>query len=719
MANNKYIGKRYVPKVVGLWDNTKATEYESLSVVYYGGNTYTSKQSVPSGIDITNTTYWALTSEYNAQYTLLKEDITHFKDDVNASIAKADNMVTEWETYTKVYVAESLPEIAKRKENTIYFKIVNSGGKLSLECQNHLGTVLQMKTDYNNVDCDGVTLKQYLNTSVKTQSLIDVKVLAKEMFNGCKVKLWGDSETAGVGGSGYSPNGDVIYGTYRVNADGHCYANEVKKYLEDNYGCTVVNYGISGLKSSQLVSNLDNLYSDDDDIIMCMIGTNDRKDSGGDVTLETNLQVIYEYVMAKGKKIIFLSGNPVLDFDDQNGKYFTMSKVNEIINKVCTKNGIDYIDIFSEVTDYIEARNNVLESYTVDGVHPNDIGHDVVAYLVLKKLGFNIKTSSPLNIYSMDTDAYYTTFYVNSSTGKDTNSGINTGSPFKTIARALECIPPRTTRTYTINIVGDYTQTAELVLKNVECLGNATINIVGTGDTKPKLNIANIGINNSRYIFNNLDITSKIVASSVRLLRFINCSLQCNETEYLITGSNSVIGLESCTMNPSVGRWAISCNWNSTVVLVTTTINGEYGVDLYSCTLFDISATYNTTITAKRLRGNGIDAKNLQDTGWTALSMIATTVSGSIKPQYRVLNNTLYFKGLITETFLASDQNMLLTVLPSTARPTNDSAFNFSDRPIKDVDVSGAVTTGGQLKLRVTQGSQTLDLSKIPPIPLG
>lgn len=47
------------------WDETKT--YEPLTIVYHQGNSYTSRQSVPAGVDITDTTYWALTGNYNAQ----------------------------------------------------------------------------------------------------------------------------------------------------------------------------------------------------------------------------------------------------------------------------------------------------------------------------------------------------------------------------------------------------------------------------------------------------------------------------------------------------------------------------------------------------------------------------------------------------------------------------------------------------------------------------
>ena len=47
------------------WDKTKT--YEPLTIVYHQGNSYTSRQSVPAGVGITDTTYWALTGNYNAQ----------------------------------------------------------------------------------------------------------------------------------------------------------------------------------------------------------------------------------------------------------------------------------------------------------------------------------------------------------------------------------------------------------------------------------------------------------------------------------------------------------------------------------------------------------------------------------------------------------------------------------------------------------------------------
>lgn len=70
MANNpvrQYIGARYVPLFAdpAEWNNTQT--YEPLTIVLHQGNSYTSRQYVPTGIDITNNDYWALTGNYNAQ----------------------------------------------------------------------------------------------------------------------------------------------------------------------------------------------------------------------------------------------------------------------------------------------------------------------------------------------------------------------------------------------------------------------------------------------------------------------------------------------------------------------------------------------------------------------------------------------------------------------------------------------------------------------------
>lgn len=69
-----YVGHRYVPKIMGVWN--KLLTYENLSIVTYDNSSYTSKTIVPVGVDISNEKYWIKTGDYNAQVEEFKNDFT-------------------------------------------------------------------------------------------------------------------------------------------------------------------------------------------------------------------------------------------------------------------------------------------------------------------------------------------------------------------------------------------------------------------------------------------------------------------------------------------------------------------------------------------------------------------------------------------------------------------------------------------------------------------
>lgn len=77
-----YVGARYVPKFADPieWDTERG--YESLTIVTYKGESYTSKCPVPPGIDINNERYWALTGAYNAQVEEYKNQVKDLSEQV-------------------------------------------------------------------------------------------------------------------------------------------------------------------------------------------------------------------------------------------------------------------------------------------------------------------------------------------------------------------------------------------------------------------------------------------------------------------------------------------------------------------------------------------------------------------------------------------------------------------------------------------------------------
>lgn len=82
MATKQYIGSRYVPIFADPIEWDKTLTYEPLTIVIHQGSSYTSRQYVPSGVDITDDTYWALTGNYNAQVEQYRREVASKLDTV-------------------------------------------------------------------------------------------------------------------------------------------------------------------------------------------------------------------------------------------------------------------------------------------------------------------------------------------------------------------------------------------------------------------------------------------------------------------------------------------------------------------------------------------------------------------------------------------------------------------------------------------------------------
>lgn len=98
MAVTQYIGSRYVPIFADpiAWSSTKT--YEPLTIVLHQGNSFTSKQFVPVGIDITNTDFWAETGNYNAQVEQYRQEVNSFDGRITNTentVARVEGEVTE------------------------------------------------------------------------------------------------------------------------------------------------------------------------------------------------------------------------------------------------------------------------------------------------------------------------------------------------------------------------------------------------------------------------------------------------------------------------------------------------------------------------------------------------------------------------------------------------------------------------------------------------
>jgi hypothetical protein len=85
MAVTQYVGARYVPLFADPIDWTSDRAYEPLTIVLHDGNSYTTKQYTPKGIDISDTRYWALSANYNAQIEAYRNEVEQYDVRITAN----------------------------------------------------------------------------------------------------------------------------------------------------------------------------------------------------------------------------------------------------------------------------------------------------------------------------------------------------------------------------------------------------------------------------------------------------------------------------------------------------------------------------------------------------------------------------------------------------------------------------------------------------------
>lgn len=178
MAVRQHIGSRYVP-IFGrkgeesiLWDNS--APYEPLTVVLYQGNSYTSRQYVPIGVDIHNEEFWANTGNYNAQVEQYRQEVLTFDgritDNTDAIEAETQARSTAVAALQGSISAEAATRLAN--DNALQSSISSLDAGLSAETtarQNDVTSLSNNITTVNNKIGQNFTAEN--TVSAKTDSL--------------------------------------------------------------------------------------------------------------------------------------------------------------------------------------------------------------------------------------------------------------------------------------------------------------------------------------------------------------------------------------------------------------------------------------------------------------------------------------------------------------------------------------------------------------------
>lgn len=151
----QYVGARYVPLFANPAQWTSEREYEPLTIVLHQGNSFTSMQFVPVGIDIGNEEFWAQTGNYNAQVELYRQEVKEY----TKKIAKLETTQQDQAESIKTLTAKqqrtdtSIIEINGRIEQTN-----ETVGTLNENVSTLSSSVKDIKaSDKRNLICDRVS----------------------------------------------------------------------------------------------------------------------------------------------------------------------------------------------------------------------------------------------------------------------------------------------------------------------------------------------------------------------------------------------------------------------------------------------------------------------------------------------------------------------------------------------------------------------------------
>lgn len=216
-----------------------------------------------------------------------------------------------------------------------------------------------------------------------------------------KIKLLGDSITHGVGGTGFLQNGEDIAEGFKRNPDGYCWAKQFKEYMEEHYNCTVTNNACTGTKIEFIIENFNTLVDEDDDIVFCTIGTNNRSQYFTDApkrTKKEQMELVYNNILTLSKMfketkkdVIFVANIPASPKNEKDGENYWrilhMNDINDLYLKASFECDFPFISLYKEFLSYCDMKDISIDSLLDDGLHPNDKGYDIMFKLIMKETG--------------------------------------------------------------------------------------------------------------------------------------------------------------------------------------------------------------------------------------------------------------------------------------------------------------------------------------------
>ena len=214
------------------------------------------------------------------------------------------------------------------------------------------------------------------------------------------IKLLGDSITHGVGGTGWTQDGDEIVDGVAQSPNSYCWANLFRDYMQQNYDAKVVNKACSGTNIEFILDHFPQLVDSDDDVVICTIGTNNRHKhfwQGDKPTREAhfeefynNIKKLYHKLTEIEKPVIFIANIPASAENELDGgdywRILHMDDINNAYKQFAEEYGASVVSLYDLISYYCQEKGILIDALLCDGLHPNDEGYKIMFDLIISAL---------------------------------------------------------------------------------------------------------------------------------------------------------------------------------------------------------------------------------------------------------------------------------------------------------------------------------------------
>lgn len=230
-----------------------------------------------------------------------------------------------------------------------------------------------------------------LENNIYYENYLTRKIRSKEKID---IFLCGDSITAGVGSSGYNTNNGALILTdtsnhsyYEANHISNSWANLFRRFITRlNSNNTFFNGGIEGKHVNFFEENKNAYITTNKDVIVCMLGTNDRGEYENVEEFRVGYTEYLEFLDSKCNFLIVMTPTPLnADYDKQEN--FTQYEGVQAVREICKEKNYFLIDNYTNIYEMAYLKNFREIDIMSDSAHPNDKGYSLIWENIKTSLG--------------------------------------------------------------------------------------------------------------------------------------------------------------------------------------------------------------------------------------------------------------------------------------------------------------------------------------------